>query len=186
MASTTDPLTAVGHSPLRGALLALLVQGPSHGYELANRLERQLGPGWSIVRTSLYRMLKGMHEDGLLSVAEAETAESKIVYSATELAEPALYAWMEGPLSLDLGQLQLQARMIVARWEDLPRLLVAVNNHERKLFARAAEIKSLAASADSLRGAMMKMVREASRHRITGELLWLDESRRTIHALMAL
>jgi DNA-binding PadR family transcriptional regulator len=186
MASATDPLTTVGHSPLRGALLALLVQGPSHGYELANRLERQLGPGWRIVRPSLYRMLKGMRKDGLLSVAEAQTAESKTVYSVTELAEPALYAWMESPLSLDSGQLQLQARMIVARWEDLPRLLIAVNNHERALFARAAEIKSRAANANSLRGAMMKMVREASRHRIAGELMWLDESRRTIHALMAL
>jgi DNA-binding PadR family transcriptional regulator len=186
MASATDPLAAAGHSPLRGALLALLVQGPSHGYELANRLERQLGPGWPISRPSLYRMLKGLRADGLLTATEPEAAESKIVYSATELAEPALYVWMESPLTLGVGQLQLQARMIVARREDLPRLLIAVNSYERTLFARAAEIKSGMADASSLRGAMMKMVREAQRHRISAELLWLDESRRTVHALMAL
>jgi DNA-binding PadR family transcriptional regulator len=186
MTSTTDSLAEIGRSPLRGALLAMLVEAPSYGYELANRLERQLGLDWPIVRPSLYRMLKGMHADGLLAVTGQAAAESRIVYRATELAEPALYSWMESPLTLKVGQLQLQARMIVARREDLPRLLIAVNKYERNLFETASEIKSGIADAGSFRGAMMKMVREALRHRISAELLWLDESRRTIDALMAL
>jgi DNA-binding PadR family transcriptional regulator len=186
MATATDPLAANGQSPLRGALLALLVQGPSHGYELANRLERQLGSEWRIARPSLYRMLKGMRVEGLLSADTPEVAESKIVYRATGGAETALILWMESALSLDDGQLQLQARMIVARQEDLPRLLIAVNSYERRLVGLHSELRAVTVEAGSLLSAMMRLVRGASRHRIEAELLWLDEARHTIHALLAL
>src|SRR5215831_1956360 len=107
MATATDPLAATGEqSPLRGGLLALLVQGPSYGYELANRLERQLGPDWRIVRSSLYRTLKAMCAEGLLSAEKSEAAEARIVYSATGRADGAVQSWMESPLSLEDGQLQ--------------------------------------------------------------------------------
>jgi DNA-binding PadR family transcriptional regulator len=186
MATATDPLAATGEqSPLRGGLLALLVQGPSYGYELANRLERQLGPDWGIVRSSLYRTLKAMCAEGLLSAEKSEAGEARIVYSATGRADGAVQSWMESPLSLEDGQLQLQVRMIVARLEDLPRLVVAVNNHERSLFVAHVALKDGIVNAGSLRGAMMRLVREASRHRIEAELSWLVEARNTILGLMA-
>ena len=186
MATATDPLTTSGQSPLGGALLALLVQGPSHGYELANRLERQLGTDWQIVRPSLYRMLKRMQGEGLLSIDAPEVPESKVVYRATERADVTVRAWMESTLTLLDGQLQLQARMIVARTEDLPRLLVAVNNYERTLFDMHVSLQPMNMDAGSLRGVMMRLVRGASRHRIKAELDWLEEARQTILALIAL
>jgi DNA-binding PadR family transcriptional regulator len=117
---TMDPSAAhvanANQSPLRGALLALLAQGPSHGYALASRLQRQLGSSWPIHRTSLYRMLRKMHEDGLIVPESADEGNpAKIIYGATGLAEPAVVAWMDSPLPLGAGQLQLQARMVVAR-----------------------------------------------------------------------
>jgi DNA-binding PadR family transcriptional regulator len=162
MSSSTNPVAFAHQSPLRGALVALLVQGPSYGYELANRLERQLGPGWTIQRPSLYRMLHGLHEKGLISPISGEKAASasRVVYGATEFAEPAVVAWMSKPVSLEHGQLQLQARMVVARREDLPRLLVALGSYERALFARRAEVEEGLPARHSLRAAMMTMVRD--------------------------
>jgi DNA-binding PadR family transcriptional regulator len=163
----------------------LLVQGPSHGYELANRLQRQLGPSWPIHRTSLYRMLKGMHEDGLIVPESADEGNpAKIVYSATDSAAPAVVAWMDSPLPLGEGQLQLQARMVVARSEDLPRLLVALNSYERELFAKRSNIEAYMPARQPLRSAMMFLVREAPIQRIGSELLWVDLSRQTIRDLM--
>lgn len=185
MDSSSVHTASANQSPLRGALLALIVQGQSHGYELANRLQRQLGPSWPIHRTSLYRMLKGMCESGLILAESAdESNPARIVYSATDLAEPAVVAWMESPLPLGEGQLQLQARMVVARPEDLPRLLVALNGYERKLFAERAKIKADMPARQPLRSAMMFLVREAPIQRINAELLWVDLSRQTIHDLM--
>jgi DNA-binding PadR family transcriptional regulator len=184
-ASVGDRTISTNQSPLKGAVLGLLVQGPSYGYELANRLERQLGPSWSILRPSLYRMLRGLRREGLIaSQSPGETNSARIVYSATGLAEGALVAWMDSPLPLELAQLQLQARMVVARQEDLPRLLVALNRHERALFAKRTEIQAGLPARHSLRAAMMFLVREASIQQINGELLWVDLSRQTIRALL--
>jgi DNA-binding PadR family transcriptional regulator len=166
-------------------LLALLVLGPSHGYELANRLERQLGPSWSILRPSLYRMLRGLRREGLISSDSLdESNPGRIVYEATDLAGPAVVAWMDSPLPLEQAHLQLQARMVVARREDLPRLIVALNHHERLLFAQRAEIQAGLPARQSLRAAMMFLVREASVKRINGDLEWVDLSRQAIRALI--
>lgn len=184
-ASASNRAVSKSQSPLKGAVLGLLVQGPSHGYELANRLERQLGPSWSIFRPSLYRMLRKLRAEGLVSSEPAgETNSARIVYSATDLAERALVAWLDSPLELEQGRLQLQARMVVARREDLPRLLVALNGYERALFAKRTEIQAGLPARQSLRAAMMYLVREASIQQINGELLWVDVSRQTIHALI--
>ncbi len=130
-------------------------------------------------------MLRGLHEDGLIvpkSVDESNSA--RIVYSPTDLAAPAVIAWMDSPLPLGGGQLQLQARMVVARPEDLPRLLVALNGYERDLFAKRAKIEAEMPARQPLRSAMMFLVREAPIQRINGELLWVDLSRKTIRDLM--
>jgi hypothetical protein len=127
-----------------------------------------------------------MHEDGLIVPESAdERNPAKIVYGATELAQPAVVAWMESPLTLEKGQLQLQARMVVARSEDLPRLLVALNGYERELFAKRAKFEADMPNTQPLRSAMMFLVREAPLQRIKGELLWVDLSRQTIRSLMA-
>jgi DNA-binding PadR family transcriptional regulator len=191
-ASTGEHELFTNQSPLKGAVLGLLVQGPSYGYELANRLERQLGPGWSIVRPSLYRMLRGLDREGLVVSSQTseetkseETSSARIMYEATDLAESALIAWMDSPLSFDEAQLQLQARMVVARPEDLPRLLVALNQHERDLFAKRDQVMAGRPTQHSLRASMMFLVREASMQRINGDLLWLDLARQTIRTLLA-
>jgi DNA-binding PadR family transcriptional regulator len=181
MAYTGNQAVSKTRSPLKGALLGLLAQGPSHGYELANRLERQLGPSWTINRTSLYRMLRSLQAEGLISAEPSdETNSARIVYRATPSAEPALVAWMDSPPPLGQARAQLQTRMVVARQEDMPRLLVALNGYERALFAKRAEIEAGLPPRHSLRAAMMYLVREASLQQIRGELVWIDASRRMI------
>jgi DNA-binding PadR family transcriptional regulator len=184
MAIATSAATT-SRSPLKGALLGLLAQGPSHGYELANRLERQLGPIWTINRTSLYRMLRSLQKEGLISADPSdETNLARTVYRATPSAEPALVQWMDSPPALEQARMQLQARMVVARQEDLPRLIVALNGYERALFAKRAEIEAGLPPQHSLRAAMMYLVREASLQQIRGELMWIDASRRMILSLI--
>jgi DNA-binding PadR family transcriptional regulator len=170
---------------LKGALLGLILQRPSHGYELANRLERQLGSSWNINRSTLYRTLKALEDEGLISSdASGETRLERIVYSATPVTERAVEAWMDSLPGLRQARAQLQARMIVARPKDLPKLLVALNHYERMLFVRQAEIEAGLPHQDSLRAAMMYHVREASLQEIRGELFWIDATRRTIQNLI--
>jgi len=52
---------------LRNALLALLVRGPSHGYELKSRLDRAFGQAWPPVNIGqVYTTLQRLERDGLV------------------------------------------------------------------------------------------------------------------------
>jgi DNA-binding PadR family transcriptional regulator len=172
-------------APLKGALLGLLVEAPSHGYELANRLERQLGR--PINRATVYRTLRSLEAEGLLyAEASAEKrSDNGIPFHATPLAEPAFVRWLEGSPPLQRAKAQLQARMVAARKEDLPRLLVLLDQYERALFAREAEVKAGLPPRQSLKAAMMYLVRDASIKEIRAELLWAGTSRQMILDLLA-
>lgn len=172
-------------APLKGALLGLLVESPSYGYELALRLERQLGE--PINRTSVYRTLRSLEEEGLL-YAEPSTekrSDSIVSFHVTPLAEPAFIQWLEDSPPLQRARAQLHAKMVAARMEDLPRLLVSLDHYERALFAREAEIKAGLPPRQSLRAAMMYLVRDASIKEIRAELLWAGTSRQMILDLLA-
>jgi DNA-binding PadR family transcriptional regulator len=171
-------------SPLKGALLCLLVQQRGYGYDLANRLERRLGPGWNINRRSLYRMLEALERDELASSDRSDEASSdRIMYDATPAAEPVVADWMES-IESGLARKELQARLVVARDEDLPRLLGAVNAYERWCFAMQREIEVDLPPRQSLGGAMMYLAREADLKHIGAELSWLESVRKTILAFL--
>jgi DNA-binding PadR family transcriptional regulator len=52
---------------LQGALAALLLQGPAHGYQLHATLEGELGPLWETRASQLYLTLGRMQRDGLVT-----------------------------------------------------------------------------------------------------------------------
>jgi DNA-binding PadR family transcriptional regulator len=178
--------TADSWAPLKGAVLGLLVGGSSYGYELTNRLQRQLGPSWAINRKTIYRMLRALEAESLVYCEPShEKGSEGIVFRATPLAEPALEEWLEGTPPLQEARAQLQAKMVVARMGDLPRLLVALDHYERALFAREAEIEAGLPPRQSLRSAMMYLVRDSSIQQIRADLIWAGTSRRMILDLLA-
>ena len=57
-------------TPLRGALLGLLLERPGHGGELVSRLKGLLGETWRINYDDVYRLLERLEEEGLASSRE--------------------------------------------------------------------------------------------------------------------
>lgn len=51
---------------VRGLVLAALLQGPGHGYELMRRLEEQAGGRWRPSPGSVYPLLQLLEDEGLL------------------------------------------------------------------------------------------------------------------------
>ncbi len=171
-------------SPLKGALLCLLVQQQGYGYDLANRLERRLGPGWNINRRSLYRMLEAFERDGLASSDRSSgSSAERIMYDAKPVAEVAVAEWM-GSVGQGLAPKELQAKLVVARERDLPLLLVAVDACERQCFAMRQEIEVDLPPQRSLTGALMHMAREADLEALKCQLSWLDRARGRILDLL--
>ena len=174
---SADASRVLRSSPLKGALLCLLVQQRGYGYDLANQLERRLGPSWNIDRRSLYRMLEALERSKLASSDRSEGASSeRIMYDPTPAAEPMVAAWM-GSIGSKLVLEELQAKLVVARPEDLPRLLVAVDACERRCLAMEQKIEVDLPLQQSLVGALMYMTREKELLGSEASLLWLDRVR---------
>lgn len=66
---------------IRAVLLAVLADGPGHGYELITRLEARSGGRWRPSPGSVYPTLQLLEEGGLVS---SQMVEGKKVYALTE------------------------------------------------------------------------------------------------------
>jgi len=86
------------------ALLRLLSERPTHGYELLERLPELLGEGRVDVG-NLYRVLRALEEDGLV-VSEWQAGlagPTKRTYTLTDDGREALAAWLEALAALRDG-----------------------------------------------------------------------------------
>ena len=66
---------------VRGLLLASLMAGPAHGYELMRRLEEQAGGRWRPSPGSVYPLLQLLEDEGLIRGTDAD---GRKVYELTE------------------------------------------------------------------------------------------------------
>jgi DNA-binding PadR family transcriptional regulator len=78
---------------VRGLLLAALLDGPAHGYELMRRLEGQAGGRWRPSPGSVYPLLQLLEDEGLV---RGRDSEGRKVFELTE----------RGRAQADAGQLR--------------------------------------------------------------------------------
>ncbi len=182
----------VSGSPLRGALLALLVsegEQPLGGYRLGTLVERRLGPAWRVTRQSVYGTLDRLEEDGLVSstVREAtgRVGEGQRVYSATERAEAAVAAWMETPVCKEPMRAELQAKIAMSSARHAPQLLRALDGYERDCFAMLRKTQEAEVPMGSWAGLAMNLTRAAVDESLQAELRWIAMARRWIAEYVA-
>ena len=86
--------------PLHHAVLALLVDGPSHGYELKGRFEEAIGPQWGGLNVGhLYQILDRMVRDGYVTkslVAQTDRPD-KTRYTLSSEGLRELQGWATSP-----------------------------------------------------------------------------------------
>jgi DNA-binding PadR family transcriptional regulator len=69
------------HGDVRAALLLALQQGPAHGYELGQRLERASEGGWRPSAGSIYPTLQALADEDLVT---CEERDGKRVYTLSK------------------------------------------------------------------------------------------------------
>jgi DNA-binding PadR family transcriptional regulator len=122
---------------LRGATLALIIERGGHGYELANRLTRRLGPIWQIDPRQIYPILDQFEKTGLATRTEEPSPgrprQARFVYHATEKAPAALERWMSSPVSKEPLRADVLARLAVAKPADASQLLLMLDEYEAEV-----------------------------------------------------
>jgi DNA-binding PadR family transcriptional regulator len=183
--TSRDPSWMRGSSPLKGALLGLLLQRPGHGYDLANRLNRRLGAAWQIEAKGLYPMLQQLERAGLASSEEVACngpTGRRVVYQPTARAQSALTEWMTAGAPAEPMRAELLAKLAVARGEDVPRLLTALDcyEHECRALLSASAEEELSRPTHSWATLAITLARAATLTRLRAELEWVAQARRAI------
>lgn len=172
-------------TPLRGALLGLLLERPGHGGDLANRLAARLGQTWRVDTNDVYRLLEQLENTGL-AVSRDEPKRNNdrrthLVYHPTEQTPQALSLWMETLLPREPVRLGLQAKLSVARTEDAPRLLAALRAYEHECLTLAQMVSPSDGETRSWTALCLDCTREAVYGQLQVEVDWAARTRQRIN-----
>jgi DNA-binding PadR family transcriptional regulator len=86
--------------PIHHAVLALLSDGPSYGYELKGEFEAAVGPQWGELNIGhLYQVLDRLERDGLAAKRPVPQADrpDKLVYRITAAGRREMEEWLQTP-----------------------------------------------------------------------------------------
>lgn len=128
----------VRRGDIRGLLLAGLLDGPAHGYELMSRLEERSGGGWRPSPGSVYPMLQQLEDEGLVRGAERD---GRKVYELTdegrEQADATRLDAFAGPDGDARRELHHELRQLVLAFKQ-----VTVAGSEAQLIEAVAILRS--------------------------------------------
>jgi DNA-binding PadR family transcriptional regulator len=176
-------------TPLRGALLGLLLERPGHGGDLANRLAARLGETWRVDTNDVYRLLEQLEKTGL-AVSRDEPKRNNhhrthLVYYPTEEASEALTLWMETLLPREPVRLGLQAKLSVAREEDAERLLAALRAYERECLVLAQLVSPADGRGRSWTSMCLDCTRDGVYAQLEVEVTWASRTRQRINEFLS-
>jgi DNA-binding PadR family transcriptional regulator len=159
---------------LKHAVLALVAERRGYGYELVQRFEELVGPGWRLNPSAVYPALDQLERGGLVTSAARHggTRRSpRIVYAATEAGAEALEAWLrttDAPPEPVRSDLHLQ--IAFARREHRDALTAQLAAHERACTELLARYPRAGTAGPAL-------VDDAVVARLRAELAWLAHAR---------
>jgi DNA-binding PadR family transcriptional regulator len=122
---------------LHHALLSLLADGESYGYELRSEFERSVGPQWGALNIGhLYQVLDRLKRDGLVAVVRSEPQPrrpDRLIYAITEEGRKELERWLGEPSPPAAGYRDdLYLKLVAAARAGRP-VLAAVLRQEREV-----------------------------------------------------
>lgn len=179
-------------SPVQWALLGLVIERPSYGYELATRFERVYGGELRLSSTSYaYTALQALEERDLVErvPGTGSDRQPKPIYCATAAGMAAF----EGQLVAEVGEERRRSRVSarkLAVFAQEPELALALIGRIREACLREA-VRSSSPTPGAIEemdpasrlGA--RLAAEEGRLALDAKLAWLDYAARELKALKA-
>lgn len=165
---------------IKHALLALLAQQPSHGYELKKRFDEALGPYWPLQQAQVYNNLRSLEKSGLVEldarVVQANLPDQKR-YRLTASGHKELAEWLAAPVHStrklkDEFYLKLVVLAAVVR---SPGQLAELLWQQRKLnLEHLRELEEALAEVEEVGDMVMASLLEGAILHAEADLAWLD------------
>ncbi len=184
----------------RHTLLGLLLDGPTYPYQLAERLQKRLGPAWRINSGYLSQTIKGMERDGLIeridrgiqSEKAPHSKKNRHVYAITQQGVDEFERFFGGKTMLiPLSQEPLLVKITFAGPGRREGLLEQIDANERDCtsrltaLARARDesvIEGPQVRADQV---LYRLSLEFDIIQLEGGLRWLRHAREMVSSLFA-
>jgi DNA-binding PadR family transcriptional regulator len=87
----------------RFVVLGLLSHEPMSGYDIKQRVDRQMSYFWDLSYGQIYPALRSLEDDGLVTkeIEEGEGGPDRKVYTVTPAGHEALREWLMGPVETE-------------------------------------------------------------------------------------
>jgi DNA-binding PadR family transcriptional regulator len=162
---------------VREGILALLQEGPSHGYQLKTAFEAVTGGVWPLNVGQVYTTLDRLERDGLVAVEERSGQKT---YRITPAGASALGEWWDAvPADEPPPRDELLLKVLMAI-DQGPGHALAVLTHQRTALTallqqrRKGARAGRAAAAQGGEGLAAALVTDALVVRAEADLRWLD------------
>jgi DNA-binding PadR family transcriptional regulator len=192
-----DPAAAVVlRSQVACAVLGLVIEKPSHGYEIGQRFERRFGGFLTVGRSSIYAALGTLMEAALIekmatrsTTGVSRGAKAGACYRATAHGARAYRAWLAERVRSDPQRVEMLGRMTLAGVRSVEAALDFIARYERECIRDAQELARPSPAArsgdDGVGGLVERLLIEERRRMIDAQLAWINYARAELLAARA-
>ncbi|WP_394277236.1 PadR family transcriptional regulator [Luteococcus sp.] len=165
---------------VKQSLLALLSEGPQHGYELKTEFDKRTGHSWPLNIGQVYTTLDRLERDGLVLRGDEEV-DRRVVYSLTPAGREQADEWFTSPVALDnppRNELAIKIAIAVTLDDvDVKKLIQTQRRASVEALQKLTGARHVADPEDLAR----QLVIERLIHDINAEIRWLDHCRAVTH-----
>jgi DNA-binding PadR family transcriptional regulator len=168
---------------VRFGLLALLDEGPTHGYNLKTAFERRTGGSWALNIGQVYTTIQRLERDGLVESIGA-VDDDRREYRITPVGRDQLATWFDNPVVAEAparDELTIKVLLAVAAGDvDVTALL---QRQRRASIEQLQAYTRRKAKADPERDVAFLILLDALIFRAEAEVRWLDACDARIRSL---
>jgi DNA-binding PadR family transcriptional regulator len=173
-----QPRRLDGKAPIKAAALAVLLEAPGHGYDVATRINKRMGT-WAINPKHIYRPLGQLEAAGLVLSRKEDIDEppgSRRVYYPTEAAQKERQWWFGSRPAPSVVRVDIHARIAFSTEEDAPDLLRALDEYKADLLEEIQENAiTWAAPRGSWQAFALEHLREEVDKQCKAEIEWVND-----------
>jgi len=161
---------------IRNALLALLAEGPKHGYQLKIEFEAAMGGSWPLNIGQVYTTLQRCARDGLIEPTDATGEDVRQrPYRLTEAGREVLHSWLAAPVDRDPPQRdELAVKLLVVLATSAADPAVVIQAQRTATLERLQQLNHFARDTDPAEDFAWLLVVDHLILQADAEVRWLD------------
>lgn len=159
---------------MRHLFLALLADGPRHGYELRSTLEQTFGSLLPALNTGqIYTTLQRLERDGLVAGEEVPgDTRNKRTYALTDAGRAELRTWIETPVPGTRLKDEFFMKLVVVSLRSADEGRSLIDRQRREYLQSLRDLDDLARTAGG--DTVAALLVEGAQLHVEADLRWLD------------